>query len=141
MKTARNAHDAIITDADFDRLDQLVSSPRYRPADAQRLFGLKSELDRRVVVAPNRVPKAVVTMNSRVKVRDLATDDVETYTLVYPDAADIEQNRLSVLAPMGTALLGRFIGDRVEFKAPAGVRRMRIEKIVYQPEAAGDFHL
>ena len=141
MKTARNAHDAIITDADFDRLNQLVSSPRYRPADAQRLFGLKSELDRRVVVAPNRVPKAVVTMNSRVKVRDLATDDVETYTLVYPDAADIEQNRLSVLAPMGTALLGRFIGDRVEFKAPAGVRRMRIEKIVYQPEAAGDFHL
>ena len=113
MKTARNAHDAIITDADFDRLNQLVSSPRYRPADAQRLFGLKSELDRRVVVAPNRVPKAVVTMNSRVKVRDLATDDVETYTLVYPDAADIEQNRLSVLAPMGTALLGRFIGDRV----------------------------
>lgn len=141
MKTASKSHDAVITEADFDRLNQLVSSPRYRPANAQRLYGLKSELDRRVVVAPNRVPKAVVTMNSRVKVRDLATDDVETYTLVYPDAADIEQNRLSVLAPMGTALLGRFIGDRVEFKAPAGVRRMRVEKIVYQPEAAGDFHL
>ena len=106
----------VITEIDFDRLTQLTESPRYRSSDAQRVLGLKVELDRRLVVAANRVPKGAVTMNSRVRVRDLASNETTTYTLVYPNEADIESNRLSVLAPLGTALLGRFAGDEFEIR-------------------------
>ena len=61
--------------------------------------------------------------------------------LVFPSDADIDEGRLSVLAPLGTALLGARVGDLVEVNAPAGVRRIKVEKVLYQPEAAGDFHL
>ena len=80
-------------------------------------------------------------MNSKVRVRDLATDKVETYTLVYPDDADINAKRLSIFAPLGAALLGSRTGEVVSFEVPAGTRRLRIERILYQPEAAGHFHL
>ena len=132
---------AVITDTDFDRLMQLIQSPRYRAQHPERVLDLKLELDQKSLVPPGRVPRGVVTMNSRVRVRDLQTNDTETYTIVFPDDADIDENRLSVLAPLGTALLGRAAGDVVEFKAPAGERRLRIERVVYQPEAAGDLHL
>src|SRR5688500_15548048 len=131
----------VITEADFDRLKHLVESPKYRTTHAMLLFGLKEELDRGTVVAPGHVPKGVVTMHSRVRIRDVQQDEVETYTLVYPDEADINEGKLSVLAPLGTALLGTRVGDVVEFDAPAGTRRLKVERILYQPEAAGDFHL
>ena len=140
MSTRMTTHSAYITESDFDRLSQLIDSPRYTLAAARR-FGLRSELEQRTVVTAGDVPKSVVTMNSRVKVRDLKSSQRETYTLVYPEEADIDENRLSVLAPLGTALLGRSAGEVVEFDAPAGKRRMRVERVVYQPEAAGDLHL
>jgi len=74
-------------------------------------------------------------------VRDLKAQESETYTLVYPAQADINENKLSVLAPLGMALLGTRLGQIVEFDAPGGQRRLKIEKILYQPEACGDFHL
>jgi regulator of nucleoside diphosphate kinase len=76
-----------------------------------------------------------------VVVRDLKSDEPETYTLVFPDDADINDGKLSVLAPLGTALLGTQAGQVVEFAAPAGVRRLIVEEVLYQPEAAGHFHL
>jgi regulator of nucleoside diphosphate kinase len=131
----------VITEADHDRLKHLVESPLYRTTHAMLLMALKDELDRGDVVAPGRVPKGVVTMHSRVRVRDLADDEVETYSLAYPEEADIDEGKLSVLAPLGTALLGTRAGDVVEFDAPAGTRRLKVERVLYQPEAAGDFHL
>jgi regulator of nucleoside diphosphate kinase len=131
----------VITEADFDRLKHLVESPRYRTTHAMLLMALKDELDRGSVVAPDEVPKGIVTMHSRVRIRDLREDEPETYTLVYPHEADIDAGRLSVLAPLGTALLGTRVGDVVEFEAPAGTRRLKVERVLYQPEAAGDFHL
>ena len=131
----------VITEADYDRLKHLVESPLYRTTHAMLLMVLKDELDRGEVVAAGRVPKGVVTMHSRVRVRDLADDETETYSLVYPDEADINEGKLSVLAPLGTALLGTRAGDEVEFDAPAGTRRLKVERVLYQPEAAGDFHL
>jgi regulator of nucleoside diphosphate kinase len=80
-------------------------------------------------------------MHSRVQVLDVKSGESETYTLVYPDEADIDEGKLSILAPLGTALLGTRIGQTIKFEAPAGTRKLRIEKILYQPEAAGDFHL
>ena len=131
----------VISETDFDRLSHLMESPRVRTSYASLLYGLKHELASGRVVPPREVPRGVVTMNSKVRVRDLATDKAETYTLVYPDDADINENRLSIFAPLGAALLGSRTGEVVRFDVPAGTRRMRIERILYQPEAAGHFHL
>ncbi|MGB7160118.1 MAG: nucleoside diphosphate kinase regulator [Tepidisphaeraceae bacterium] len=131
----------IITEKDFDRLRGVVDSPRYRATHAMLLMALKDELERGTIVAAGQVPKRVVTMHSQVRIRDLKADESETYTLVYPEEADINDGKLSVLAPLGTALLGTRVGQVVKFDAPAGQRRLKIERILYQPEAAGDFHL
>jgi regulator of nucleoside diphosphate kinase len=131
----------VLTAADFDKLQGLVDSPRYRVTHAALLMLLKHELDRGKVVPPDAVPRGVVTMHTQVRVRDLKLDETETYTLVYPDESDIIEGRLSVLAPLGIALLGTTLGSVVKFEAPAGLRRLKVEKILYQPEAAGDFHL
>ena len=140
--TATAGHeDVVLTEVDFDRLKHLIESPRYRATHAMLLTGLKAELDRGRVVPQGDVPKGVVTMHSRVRVRDTKTDETETYTLVYPDEADISDGKLSVLAPLGAALLGARVGRVVRFEAPAGLRRLKVEKVLYQPEAAGDLHL
>jgi regulator of nucleoside diphosphate kinase len=138
---AMSEKEIVITAADFDRLHGLVESPRYRATHAALLHTLKEELDRGKVVRPDHVPRNVVTMRSQVRIHDLRDNQRETYTLVYPDEADIAAGKLSVLAPLGTALLGTRAGQVVGFNAPAGQRRLRIEKILYQPEAAGDLHL
>lgn len=129
--------DVVITEADFDRLRYLVESSARSAPNAT----LKAELNRGKVVASNTVPRGVVTMHSRVRVRDLALGESETYVLVYPHEADISEGKVSVLAPVGIALLGARVGQVVKFNAPTGERRLKVEKILYQPEAAGDFHL
>jgi regulator of nucleoside diphosphate kinase len=86
------------------------------------------------------MPPDVVTISSRVRVREPATGEAFVYTLVLPLEADFERGRISVLAPLGIAILGQRVGDMVEVRAPGGVRRLRIENVLYQPEAAGDFH-
>ena len=81
-------------------------------------------------------------MNSRVRIKDLDSGEETVYTLVYPKDANIEEGKLSVLAPIGTALLGYQAGDIIEWLLPAGVlRRLKIKKVVFQPEAVGDYFL
>lgn len=143
MKTAtmQRDKDVLLSDIDFDRLSDLVRSPRYRANQWPRLAALRDELTGGTVVAPAQVPANVVTMRSRVRVRDLRQREAQTYTLVYPDEADLARQRVSVLAPIGAALLGARAGSVIEVDAPAGRRRLKVERIEYQPEAAGDFHL
>lgn len=131
----------LITQVDFDRLKHLVDSPRYRMTHAMLIPALKERLERCRVVEPGRVPRGVVTMHSKVSVRDGDTDEVETYTLVFPKDADINEGKLSVLAPLGAELLGARAGQAIEFAAPGGTRRLKIEKVRCQPESASDFHL
>ena len=136
-----NDRNVVINERDFDRLNDLVHSPRLRTTHAPMVATLEQELARGKVVAPTDVPGGVVTMNSRVRFRDLRSGGRETYTLVYPEQANVDEARLSVLAPLGTALLGASAGDVVECRTPGGVRRLKVERVLYQPEAAGDFHL
>ena len=136
-----NTRNVVINERDFDRLSGLVHSPRLRTTHASMVATLEQELGRGRVVPPTGVPRGVVTMNSRVRFRDLGTGEAETYTLVYPADADVEEAKLSVLAPLGAALLGATVGDVVECGTPGGVRKLKIERVLYQPEAAGDFHL
>ncbi len=101
----------------------LVSGKSRLAATARQLLG---ELERAAVVAPHEMPPRVVRIESRVEFEDVETGERETYTLVYPDHADADQQRLSVLAPIGTALLGYSEGDEIDWETPGGVRRIRI---------------
>ncbi len=130
-----------ITDFDMQRLRQLLEGTRlWNKKDRFYLEKLEEELDRAIQVSSREVPPDVVTMNSEVLVRDLDTGKEMTYRLVFPGDADIEQGKISILAPVGTALIGFRTGDTVEWKVPSGVRRLRVERVIYQPEAAGDYH-
>ena len=87
------------------------------------------------------IPPDVVTMNSRLRLLDLDSGKEMLFTLVFPSDADSDQGRISILAPLGTAVLGFRRGDTFEWRMPGRVRRLRVEEVLYQPEAAGDYHL
>ncbi len=131
-----------ITQLDMNRLRELLRTTQD-PFGKERpyLEALRAELDRAKVVAPEKIAANVVTMNSELRVRDLEDDSTTTITLVFPENADPEADRISVMAPMGAALLGYRAGDRVSFNLPGGQRQCEIVEVLYQPEAAGDFHL
>ena len=119
-----------VTRTDYDHLAQLLASDFAATIWPRRyLDDLRAELDRAAVVPADKAPEEAVTMNSTVRLRDLDTDEIETYTLVYPGKANIAQNRLSVLAPVGTAILGYCVGDVVNWDTPGGTRRLRIEQV------------
>lgn len=131
-----------ITEFDKSRLEELIAvAEEFGGHDRKDLESLAGELGQAEIVSPRDVPADVVTMNSKVRLRDLATSEEMTYVLVFPKRADIDAGAISVLAPVGTAILGYAQGDVVEWPVPSGVRRIRIEEVLYQPEAAGDYHL
>jgi regulator of nucleoside diphosphate kinase len=131
-----------ITQTDLQRLCRVVASELdLNDGSNRHLTELIAELERAEVVLSDEIPDDVVTMNSTVVLRDLDTGESETYTLVYPNHANIARNRLSVLAPVGTAILGYQVGDVVRWRVPAGVRRLRVEEVVFQPERVGAFDL
>ena len=131
-----------ITKFDMDTLVDLIEGLRLSPkANQANLDLLERELYRGVLVDPQNIPQDVITMNSKVSVTDTTSGEKMTYTLVFPSAANITDNKLSILAPLGMALLGYRVGDIIEWAVPSGVRKLRVDEIVYQPEAAGDYHL
>jgi len=128
-----------ITEPDMERLGYLLASPEPSNKDErENLHRLMEDLDRADVVALRDIPADIVTMNSMVKLRDLDSGEEMVFTLVFPSSADISKGKISVLAPVGSAILGYKAGDIIEWKVPGRMRRLRIEKVLYQPEAAGD---
>lgn len=127
-----------VTRQDFDRLTRLLEiygSGR----DADAYAALEEELGRAQVVEAAEIPPDVVTMNSRVHFQDVDTREELEVTLVYPKRADVEKGRISVLAPVGSALLGLSVGQAIEWPVPTGkLRHLRVVAVTYQPEAAGD---
>jgi len=130
-----------ITELDLNRLQKLLDAMEGSLRNKTHLQKLEEELLKGQIVPSDEVPPDVITMNSRVKLQDLDSGDEMIYTLVYPNDADPGQNRISILAPIGTALIGYRVGDIVEWKVPSGVKRLKVEEILYQPEASGDFDL
>lgn len=127
----------IVTRRDFDRLrsviDGVASERNQQAAEA-----LDSELARARVVPPEEVPPDVVTMNSQVRFVDEATGVERLVTLVYPRDAEPSAGKISVLAPVGAALLGLKTGDSIDWPMPGGrSKRLRIVEVLWQPEAAG----
>ena len=133
--------DIYITEFDLARLLKLFDA-EIGEKDRDHLASLQNELDRAHVIDPAAIPDDVVTMNSRVRLKELAVGgDWKDLTLVFPPDANIDINRISILAPVGTAILGRRVGDTVEWKVPAGRRRLQIKELLFQPEAAGRHYL
>lgn len=131
-----------ITKFDMDRLTELIDGLRLSPkANQANLDLLEKELYRGVLVDPQNIPRDVITMNSKVSITDTDSGEKMTYTLVFPSAANITENKLSVLAPLGMALLGYRKGDVIKWPVPSGIRKLKVDEIIYQPEAAGDYHL
>ena len=120
----------IISSADRDRLLQLIDSARLdRRIPGQSLDLLEGELARASIVEPQELPRDAVAMNSTVWFRDLDSEEIERYTLVFPPDADVVRDRISVLAPIGTALLGYRLRDIVEWRVPQGRRRLEITNV------------
>ncbi len=131
-----------ITKFDKERLEELIAvAEEFGDHSRQDLEDVAGELARANVVSSKEVPPDVVTMNSKVVLRDVDTSEMMIYSLVFPKDADVDVGAISILAPVGTAILGYAEGDIIEWMVPSGTRRISIEKILYQPEAAGDFHL
>lgn len=130
-----------ITRFDKARLMRLLRSLDAAEQAREEIEDLEHELERGTEVESTEIASDVVTMNSTVRVTDLDADTTHLYTIVFPADSDFEKGRISILSPLGTALLGYRAGDVVTWEMPRGTRRLRIEELVYQPEAAGDFHL
>lgn len=129
----------IVSSLDFDRLEALLDSPALQQTPA--IIALMDELKRAEIRAPEAIPASVVTMNSVVDCIDENSGEQRRITLVYPRDADLASQRISVLTPVGSALLGLSVGQRIDWRTGDGrVLRLRVAGIAYQPEASGDFH-
>ena len=129
-----------VTNADYARLHLLVLSHRLQFGNGA-VEALNHELRRAERVAATDILPDVVTMNSRVRLRDLHSDAQLEITLVYPQYADVKAGKISILAPVATAVLGCRVGDKVTWPLPTGTGQATywLEAILYQPEAIGDF--
>lgn len=132
-----------ISEVDLARLRKLIDFVRETGNDVNRVYldRLEGELERAEVVNPNDIPRDIVTMRSTVRLKDLDNGKEMVYSLVFPNEADVDEGKISVLAPVGTAMIGYRVGDVIEWEVPSGLRRLKVEEIIYQPEASGDYHL
>jgi regulator of nucleoside diphosphate kinase len=129
-----------ITENDLKKLREAMYSAKldgYR--GSPYLQQLAAELERAEVVSPRDMPADVITMNSKVLLTDITTGEALELTLVYPQDSTTDVNDISVLAPIGTAMIGYRVGDVIEWDTPDGKTSLKVEKILYQPEAAGIF--
>ena len=117
-----------ITSDDNSRLRRLLAVSLYSKTNGA-LRNLRDELDRAVIIDPAAIPAGVVTMESRVRFEDLATSEIEEFTITFPDQANVDEKRLSILAPIGTALIGCREGDIVRWSTPGGIRELKIRRV------------
>jgi regulator of nucleoside diphosphate kinase len=141
-KRSQKTGNIYVTAPDYQRLSGLIEITRERNGiDKEYLNKLEAELDRAEIVDPKEIPVDVITMRSKVRLKDLVSGEANTYSLVFPTEADFSEGKISILAPIGTAILGYKQGDTIEWPVPSGVRRLKVDKVLYQPEAEGDFEL
>ena len=121
-----------------ERIVQLRRSGAPVPAEVSALL---KELEKAKLMEPEQIPPGVVTMHSKVLLRYLDSDRTMELELVYPEEADVKQKKISIFSPIATALIGFKEGDQVEWQIPSGLAKLKIEKVLHQPEAAGAYDL
>lgn len=126
-KSTLDSEDLVVSLNDYVRLRELVGD-----------HALAEELERAIVVPADRIPEDVVTMNSRLIYCDESSGTTREVELVYPSEADPVAGRVSVLAPVGCALLGLRVGQSIDWNLPSGkVHRLRVERVLFQPKFIG----
>jgi regulator of nucleoside diphosphate kinase len=126
----------IMSAADYEELCCVVAAAgRLSKRALEEVAALERELTRAQIVAPADVPPDVITMNSRAELRDLESGELMEFTLVYPEESNIDEGKISVLAPLGAAMIGYRVGDEFTWLVPFGERRLRVTAVHFQPEA------
>lgn len=132
----------IINSLDYSRIKKCISDAKqFKSINEAEAAKLMSELNSAKIVKPEFIPSDVVTMNSIVKLSFLNNNKQVQFQIVYPENANLKENKISIFSPIATALIGYKITDEIEWIVPAGLTKMRIDDIIYQPEAAGDYNL
>jgi regulator of nucleoside diphosphate kinase len=122
----------------MDRIKKALLEHKLTASEAESLL---KEINSATIVEPKDIPNDVVTMNSVVRIKFLNSGKEIKFQIVYPEEADIKNNKISILSPVATALIGYRINDTIEWIIPSGMTKILIEEIIYQPEAAGHYHL
>lgn len=129
----------IMSSLDVARLERLLET--HELAGSSAATALQAEIDRAEIREPEEMPANVVTMNSRVTCHVREDGAVHELTLVYPDQADLSAGRISIMAPVGMALLGLRVGQTIKWPGPEGTPlTLEVTSLAYQPEAAGEMH-
>ena len=129
MRERTGSRQIFITDFDLQRLEALIAHAGAKPSrDSRYLDDLGEELLRAEVVDPKDIPSNVITMNSRVCLQDIDSGEELVYTLVFPGDADLASGKISVLAPVGTAMIGYRTRDRITWRVPGGVKKLKVKK-------------
>jgi regulator of nucleoside diphosphate kinase len=123
----------IVTARDVERLRAILAARGGSALDREHLLDLRDELERARIVPEEDIPADVVTLQSQVRVRDRENGVANDYTIVSPAQANVGMGHISVVAPLGTALLGYREGDKIEWQMPGGVRRFQIERVRQPP--------
>jgi regulator of nucleoside diphosphate kinase len=132
----------ILTKIDYSRIHKCIDiAKRHNTIGVNEAENLLNELHSASIVEPQEVPDDVVTMNSIAKISFLNSQKSLQLQIVYPDSANIKENKISIFSPVATALIGYKASDEIEWIVPSGLTKIRIDEIVYQPEAARDFEL
>ena len=132
----------IINSLDYARIKKCISDAKlFKSVSSTEAEKLLKELNDAQIVEPEAIPANVVTMNSIVKLSFLNNNKQIQFQIVYPENANIKENKISIFSPIATALIGYKTGDEIEWIVPAGLTKIRIDEVIYQPEAAGDFNL
>jgi regulator of nucleoside diphosphate kinase len=130
-------NDIVITASDHTELRSLITlTGKVSPRVKWELRLLENELKRARIVAPEEVPPDVITINSRAELLDFESGERMEFTLVFPAEENVNDGKISVLAPLGTAMLGYRVGDEFVWHVPHGLRRLKVIKLHFQPEAS-----
>ena len=130
-----------ITVNDYQRITGLIEFASLQNKSPEIADRLLKELKVAKTFEQDKISGNIVTMNSRALLREVASGREIEITVTYPQDADSREQKVSVLSPIGVALLGCREGDITSWRVPAGIGRFKVEKVLYQPEAAGDFYL
>ncbi|PPZ92941.1 nucleoside diphosphate kinase regulator [Cloacibacterium normanense] len=131
-----------LTKNDYTRIYKAITDAKNsKTINSNEAEKLLSELSKAEIVPSEKIDKDVVTMNSEVKLFFENTQKEQSFKIVYPQDANLKENKISIFSPIATALIGYKIGDEIEWIVPGGKTKIKIVDLIYQPEAAGDFDL
>jgi len=132
----------IVSEYDFSRLQELLLvAKQFASPEPTFIHDLEDELQHARIVSPEQIPPYVVTMNTQARLIDTNTGKSLIYTLVFPNDADLEEGKLSILSDLGVAILGYSVGDTIDWEFPEGLKQFRIDTICFQPEAIKHYEL